>query len=72
MRKKKDEVIAVYKERLINNDPTVIFEMFEMLLMKLSQVQGRIDVIESKTVNLDENDMTNMDGTPTINAKKTK
>ena len=45
-RKEDEKLINKYKKRLQEKDQTVIFEMFEMLLLKMTQVQTRIDKIE--------------------------
>ena len=47
-RNDEEDVIQQYKDRLLNQDPTVMFEMFELLLAKISQVQDKIDSIEDE------------------------
>ena len=42
-----EETIRKYKQRLQEKDPTVVFEMFELLLLKMSQVQAKLSSIES-------------------------
>ena len=47
-----EQVIESYKKRLAEGDSSVFFEMFEMLLEKINQVQSRISIIEGNQVNL--------------------
>ena len=46
-----EKLITEYKSRLQNDDKTVIFEMFEMLLLKMSQVQLKLKTIEDEQTN---------------------
>ena len=46
--KDEEEIIARYKQRLQDNDQTVIFELFELMLTKMSQVQNKLTQIEDR------------------------
>ena len=47
-----EEIIKKYKQRLRGNDPTVMFEMFELMLTKISQVQNKLTSIETEVSDL--------------------
>ena len=47
-----DKLINSYKARLQQNDSTVIFEMFELMIEKMNQVQIRLDSLEKSNFQL--------------------
>ena len=51
---KEEEIIAAYKKRLQEDDRTVIFEMFELLLLKINQVQNKLNSIEIEQAEIEE------------------
>ena len=49
-----EEIIRKYKIRLEQKDTTVVFEMFEMMLEKLNQVQNKLTSIEVDVATIEE------------------
>ena len=48
-----ESVIAHYKQRLQEGDNTVVFEMFEMMLAKMNQMQNKLTSIELEQAHLE-------------------
>ena len=59
---KEDSLIKTYKDRLLQNDPTVIFKMFKLMLLKINQVQSKISSMEQK-INKQEKAQSKVDKT---------
>ena len=53
-KEKEDEVIQNYKKRLQEDDKTVIFEMFELLLTKMSTLQQDFTVLKKEQTQVSE------------------